>query len=82
MPTRRMTRSLALLVTGTPIVTLQVSSTHEDAAFLVYLEDVAPDGRSRYITEGGLRAVHRSGARPSFIELSIVAGDRSGAGDR
>jgi putative CocE/NonD family hydrolase len=46
-------------VTGHPLVTLNVSSTHTDGAFIVYLEDVAPDGRVTYITEGQLRAVMR-----------------------
>jgi hypothetical protein len=45
-------------ITGHPIVTLHVASTHEDGAFHVYLEDVAPDGRVTYITEGVLRAIH------------------------
>jgi putative CocE/NonD family hydrolase len=40
-------------------VNLYVSSSHEDGAFIVYLEDVAPDGRVTYITEGQLRAVMR-----------------------
>ena len=39
-------------------MTLHVASTHEDGAFHVYLEDVAPDGRITYITEGILRAIH------------------------
>jgi putative CocE/NonD family hydrolase len=46
-------------ITGHPIVTLQIRSTHDDAAVFVYLEDVAPDGRVTYITEGQLRAVSR-----------------------
>jgi hypothetical protein len=46
-------------VTGQAIVTLYVSSTHTDGAFFVYLEDVAPDGVVRYITEGQLRGLHR-----------------------
>jgi putative CocE/NonD family hydrolase len=46
-------------ITGSPIVTLYVASTEDDGAFHVYLEDVAPDGRVTYLTEGGLRAVHR-----------------------
>lgn len=46
-------------ITGHPIVTLYVSSTHEDGAFFVYLEDVSPDGRVTYITEGQLRAIVR-----------------------
>jgi putative CocE/NonD family hydrolase len=48
-----------LQVTGAPTVRLEMSSTHADGAVLVYLEDVGPDGRSRYLTEGGLRFLHR-----------------------
>ena len=48
-----------LEITGSPTVTLQVISTHTDGAFHVYLEDVAPDGRVTYLTEGLLRAIHR-----------------------
>jgi putative CocE/NonD family hydrolase len=46
-------------ITGTPFVTLKLSSTHLEGAVLVYLEDVDPNGRSRYITEGGLLLEHR-----------------------
>lgn len=46
-------------ITGHPIVTLFVRSTHEDGAFLVYLEDVSPVGKVTYITEGQLRGVMR-----------------------
>ena len=46
-------------ITGSPIVTLYVASTEDDGAFHVYLEDVAPDGRVTYLTEGILRAIHR-----------------------
>ena len=46
-------------ITGHPIITLFVRSTHEDGLFIAYLEDVAPDGRVTYITEGQLRAVMR-----------------------
>ncbi len=47
-------------MTGTPLVDLWVSSTAPDADFLVYLEEVFPDGRSKFITEGEMRASHRS----------------------
>ncbi len=47
-------------MTGTPLVDLWVSSTAPDADFLVYLEEVFPDGRSKFITEGEIRASHRS----------------------
>ena len=46
-------------ITGVPVVTLQVASSHTDGGFFAYLEDVAPDGRVTYITEGMLRAIHR-----------------------
>ena len=46
-------------ITGHAIITLRVSSTHEDGAFIVYLEDVSPESRVTYLTEGILRAIHR-----------------------
>ncbi len=46
-------------VTGHPVVTLHLASSEPDGAFIVYLEDVAPDGRVTYITEGQLRGVMR-----------------------
>ena len=46
-------------VTGYPVVTLYATSTNSDTAFFVYLEDVSPDGRVTYVTEGQLRALHR-----------------------
>ncbi|WP_320265944.1 CocE/NonD family hydrolase [Mesorhizobium dulcispinae] len=48
-----------LEITGHPVVHLNVTSTREDGAFLVYLEAVRPDAVSIYLTEGQLRAVHR-----------------------
>lgn len=56
-------------VTGHPVVTLHMSSTHWDGAVFVYLEDVAPDGRVRYIGEGQLRLIHRkiSQEEPPFV---------------
>lgn len=46
-------------VTGYPIVTLNLSSTHTDGAFFVYLEDVSPMGLVTYVTEGVLRGINR-----------------------
>jgi len=46
-------------LSGHPVVTLHLSASEADAALHVYLEDVAPDGTCRYITEGMLRALHR-----------------------
>jgi len=55
-------------VTGHPLVTLFVQSSADDGHFFVYLEDVHPDGRSTYVTEGMLRAQHRtlSDAEPPY----------------
>ena len=46
-------------VTGNPVITLRLTSTASDGAFFVYLEDVGPDGRVTYVTEGMLRGIHR-----------------------
>ena len=48
-----------LEVTGYPVVTLHLSSTDPDGAVMVYLEDVDPLDRVRYVTEGVLRVIHR-----------------------
>jgi len=63
-----------LELTGSPTITLYVSSTHEDGAFYVYLEDVGPDGRVSYLTEGLLRAIHRKTADPAtapYVPLGV-----------
>lgn len=57
-------------LTGHPVVSLRVRSTHADGAFYIYLEDVAPDGRVFYLTEGQMRAVHRRiGSDPPAAEF-------------
>ncbi len=55
-------------ITGYPVARLNVTSTHEDGAFLVYLEDVDENGRSIYLTEGGLRAIHRQVSENPYNE--------------
>lgn len=57
-----------LQITGTPIINLYLSSSHSEGAVFVYLEDVAPDGKSRYITEGGLLLEHRKTVEHPFSE--------------
>ena len=52
-------------ITGLPVATLEIASSATDGAFFVYLEDVAPDGKVSYITEGELRALHRKVSPPS-----------------
>lgn len=46
-------------VTGHPEVLLHLASSTTDAQLFVYLEDVAPDGKVEYVTEGVFRAIHR-----------------------
>ncbi len=46
-------------ITGHPVVSLFVTSTHTDGAFFVYLEAIDENGKVTYITEGQLRALHR-----------------------
>lgn len=63
-----------LEITGSPTIYLYISTDHEDGAFHVYLEDVSPDGRVTYLTEGLLRAIHRKEKDPSeapFVPLGI-----------
>jgi hypothetical protein len=51
-----------LLLAGHALATLWLEADQPDAALHVYLEDVEPDGRCRYVTEGALRALHRKTA--------------------
>lgn len=60
-----------LAVTGHPVVTLWVTSSADDADFFVLLEEAYPDGRSRYVTEGVLRASHRALGRAPWDNLGL-----------
>lgn len=55
--TEPMERDMEL--TGTVVIDLWMSSDQTDGALHVYLEDIAPDGTVRYLTEGILRLKHR-----------------------
>lgn len=48
-----------LEVTGHPVLHLWLASSATDGTFFGYLEDIAPSGEARYVTEGCLRALHR-----------------------
>lgn len=48
-----------LEITGHCIVSIYFSSTHEDNAVYVYLEDIDEKGNVTYITDGQLRVIHR-----------------------
>ncbi len=69
-----------LQISGTPVVTFKLSSTHADGAVLAYIEDVDPSGRSRYLTEGGLRLIHRKrSSDPAFEEPAFHSFSRADA---
>ena len=61
----------ALEITGHPVVHLWVKSTAQDGDFFVYLEDIEPDGRSAYVSEGQLRASHRRLSDPPYDRMGL-----------
>lgn len=62
----------AMEVTGHPIVSVALASTTSDPRLFAYLEDVAPDGTTRYVTEGMLRALHRREKREAPVEYKDI----------
>lgn len=58
-------------VTGHPMTHLQVTSTHPDGDFFVYLEDVDPEGKSHYVTEGVVRASCRTPGEAPYDNLGL-----------
>jgi len=55
-------------VTGHPWAELHFASSEKDCTFFIYLSDIDPDGKSRYVTEGVFRALHRKpGPNPTDI---------------
>lgn len=61
----------ALEVTGHPLVHMWIKSTEKDGDFFVYLEEVEPNGYSHYVTEGTLRASHRSLHQSDFEYIGL-----------
>jgi hypothetical protein len=58
-------------VVGHPVVTLYIESSAEDGDFYVYLEEVDTDGVSHHLTDGILRASHRTSSDPPFNNLGL-----------
>ena len=52
-------------IAGHALLSLPFACSQADACIYAYLEDIAPDGRRRYVTEGMLRALHRAGEEVS-----------------
>jgi len=53
-----------LELSGHVVAHLQVATSERDASVFAYLSEVEPSGRSRYVTEGLLRALHRATCAP------------------
>jgi putative CocE/NonD family hydrolase len=56
-----------LEITGTPALTLEMSSTSADGAVHAYLEDVSPEGRVTYVDEGVFRLMDRKEVDPKSL---------------
>ncbi|MEM1000441.1 MAG: CocE/NonD family hydrolase [Bacteroidota bacterium] len=70
-----------LTVTGHPVAVLYLRSRAEDGSFFVYLEEVTVEGAVHYITEGGLRALHRNLAEvPEYRDVVPPRTYRQAAG--
>ncbi|MGA9773065.1 MAG: CocE/NonD family hydrolase [Blastocatellia bacterium] len=60
-----------LEVTGHPLAEIFITAESKDVDCFVYLEDVHEDGFSRYVTEGTLRASHRSTIQPAYNYMGL-----------
>jgi putative CocE/NonD family hydrolase len=56
-----------LEITGSPLLTLEMSSTTSDGALHAYLEDVSPEGRVTYLDEGVFRIIDRKEVDPKTL---------------
>ncbi len=68
-----------LVITGEPVITLSIRSTHPDGAVIAYLEDVDPSGHVRYLTEGALRILNRAEAKAPYAYSAPYHSHRRGA---
>ncbi len=60
-----------VVVIGHPVTHLWLATGVPDLDLFVYLEEVDGRGRSTYVTEGNLRASHRTQGEPPFDNLSL-----------
>jgi putative CocE/NonD family hydrolase len=47
-------------ITGHPVVHLWVTSTAKDGNFVAWIDDIGPDGKSLFVSDGALRGSHRN----------------------
>lgn len=58
-----------MIITGIPTVKLVLKTQNPDPRIFAVLEEILPDGRVKYITEGAFRAIHRkSYSEPVYYE--------------
>ena len=55
-------------VTGTPVAKLWISADAKDVNVFAVLEDVSPDGKATYVSDGRLRASWRKLHKPEWAE--------------
>ena len=60
-----------MVVVGHPVATLYVSADAQDADLYVLLEEVSPNGQSRYVSEGTMRLSHRNPAPAPWDNLGL-----------
>jgi putative CocE/NonD family hydrolase len=58
-------------ITGSPVVAIRMKSSRPDGALFVYLEDVSPDGRVTYLTEGEQRIIFNGAAATGINYKSL-----------
>lgn len=56
-----------LEITGSPVLSVEMSSTMSDGALHAYLEDVSPEGRVTYVDEGIFRMIDRKEVDPKSL---------------
>ena len=56
-----------LEITGSPVLTIEMSTDTTDGAVHAYLEDLSPEGRVTYIDEGMLRLIDRKVVDPKTL---------------
>jgi putative CocE/NonD family hydrolase len=61
-----------LEITGTPVLTLEMSSTASDGALHAYLEDVSPEGYVTHVDEGVFRVINRKEVDPKSLPYQPI----------
>ena len=60
-----------IIIIGHPVITLYIMLTANDGDFYAFLEEIDEKGFSHYITEGVLRASHRSLSKAPYKNLGL-----------